>query len=118
MPRGFRLLWKGPEKVREFNKNDLKRLYKPASDSTGEDNGQVTIIGGSKLFHGAPILSLKVASRMVDMVFFASPESRRRRVFYFTHIITHQGVKCETKDCKRTVFSFYKCFTISPKGIR
>ena len=75
MPRGFRLLWKGPEKVREFNKNDLKRLYKPASDSTGEDNGQVTIIGGSKLFHGAPILSLKVASRMVDMVFFASPES-------------------------------------------
>lgn len=37
-------------------------------------SGQVTIIGGSKLFHGAPILALKTASRIVDMVFFASPE--------------------------------------------
>lgn len=46
----------------------------PPQDSSGEDNGQVTIIGGSKLFHGAPILSLKAASRIVDMVFFASPE--------------------------------------------
>jgi len=57
-----------------FDKNELKKLYKPAQDSSGEDNGQVTIIGGSKLFHGAPLLSLKVASRIVDMVFFASPE--------------------------------------------
>lgn len=35
--------------------------------------GQVTIIGGSKLFHGAPILSLKGASRTVSMVYFSSP---------------------------------------------
>jgi ADP-dependent NAD(P)H-hydrate dehydratase / NAD(P)H-hydrate epimerase len=57
-----------------FNKADLKKLYKPAKDSSGEDNGQITIIGGSKLFHGAPLLCLTVASRIVDMVFFASPE--------------------------------------------
>ncbi|MCH7640701.1 NAD(P)H-hydrate dehydratase [Patescibacteria group bacterium] len=57
-----------------FDKNELKKLYKPALESIGEDNGQVTIIGGSKLFHGAPLLSLKVASRVVDMVFFATPE--------------------------------------------
>ncbi len=57
-----------------FNKDDLKKLYKPQSNSSGEDNGQVTIIGGSDLFHGAPILPLIVASRIVDMVFFASPE--------------------------------------------
>jgi NAD(P)H-hydrate epimerase len=60
--------------MRTFDKNELKKLYKPAQDSKGEDNGQVTIIGGSKLFHGAPFLSLKVASRIVDMVFLASPE--------------------------------------------
>ncbi len=60
--------------MRVFNSTDLKKLYKPKVDSSGEDNGQVTIIGGSKLFHGAPLLSLKVASRIVDMVFFATPE--------------------------------------------
>jgi NAD(P)H-hydrate epimerase len=56
------------------------KLYQPPVDSSGEDNGQVTIIGGSKLFHGAPLLSLKVASRLVDMVFFASPEQSVGRV--------------------------------------
>lgn len=35
--------------------------------------GQVTIIGGSTLFHGAPILALKAASRMVSMTYFSSP---------------------------------------------
>ena len=63
-----------------FDIKQLKNLYRPANDSTGEDNGQVTIIGGSKLFHGAPLLSLKVASRIVDMVFFASPEPSVGRV--------------------------------------
>lgn len=61
--------------MRLFNPSELKLLYKPANNSSGEDNGQVTIIGGSKLFHGAPLLSLKVASRITDMVFFATPES-------------------------------------------
>jgi len=57
-----------------FDPKSLQQLYKPASDSNGEDNGQITIIGGSHLFHGAPLLSLKAASRVVDMVFFTSPE--------------------------------------------
>lgn len=51
--------------MREFKEEELKKI---------EGGGQVTIIGGSSLFHGAPILSLKTASRIVDMVFFASPE--------------------------------------------
>jgi NAD(P)H-hydrate epimerase len=59
--------------ISEFNPKELKKLYRPDKNSSGEDNGQITIIGGSRLFHGAPILSLKVASRIVDMVFFASP---------------------------------------------
>lgn len=52
----------------------MQKLFKPDQNSSGEDNGQITIIGGSKLFHGAPILSLRAASKFVDMVFFASPE--------------------------------------------
>jgi NAD(P)H-hydrate epimerase len=57
-----------------FDKSELKKLYRPGWDSGGEENGQVTIIGGSSLFHGAPLLALKTASRIVDMVFFSSPE--------------------------------------------
>ncbi|HEX6977217.1 MAG TPA: ADP/ATP-dependent (S)-NAD(P)H-hydrate dehydratase [Patescibacteria group bacterium] len=62
------------KQVHHFDKANLKKLFKPAGTSNGEDNGQVTIIGGSSLFHGAPILPLIVASRIVDMVFFATPE--------------------------------------------
>ncbi len=57
-----------------FDPSELRKLYIPDNNSQGEDNGQITIIGGSHLFHGAPLLSLKAASRIVDMVFFASPE--------------------------------------------
>lgn len=57
-----------------FNEDDLKKLYVPPHNSSKKENGQVTIIGGSKLFHGAPLFSLTTASRVVDMVFFASPE--------------------------------------------
>lgn len=63
-----------------FNPKELKKLYKPDNDSSGEDNGQVTIIGGSSLFHGAPILSLTAASRIVDMVFFSSPENSLEKI--------------------------------------
>lgn len=61
-------------KVKKFTSEDLKELWKPKDDSNGEDNGQVTIIGGSKLFHGAPVLAITAASRIVDMVFFSSHE--------------------------------------------
>lgn len=60
--------------MRVFNKSDLKNLYQPPFDSSKNQNGLVTIIGGSKLFHGAPLFSLTAASRVVDMVFFSSPE--------------------------------------------
>src|SRR5438132_1066559 len=66
--------------MEKFNQADLKKLFKPASGSFGEENGQVTIIGGSTLFHGAPIFALKTASRIVDMVFFATPEKSVGRV--------------------------------------
>lgn len=66
--------------MRKFLAEDLKELWKPREDSDGEDNGQVTIIGGSKLFHGAPIFSLKAASRCVDMVFFSSPETELEKI--------------------------------------
>lgn len=50
---------------------EIRKLFKPEGESK---NGQITIIGGSELFHGAPLLSLITASRIVDMVFFSSPD--------------------------------------------
>jgi NAD(P)H-hydrate epimerase len=59
--------------MKVFEEKELEKIYKPQDIGKG-GNGQVTIIGGSSLFHGAPLLALKVASRVVDMVFFTSPE--------------------------------------------
>ena len=58
----------------KFTQENLRGLWKPENDSAGEDNGQVTIVGASKLFTGAALMSLQAASRIVDMVFFSSEE--------------------------------------------
>lgn len=59
-----------------FNPEKIKRLYLPSKSSHKGQNGKLMIIGGSHLFHGASLWALKVASRIVDMVFYAStPEN-------------------------------------------
>lgn len=64
-------------KIEKFDASWLKKLWRPM-DAVGKfEGGQVTIVGGSSLFHGAPILALKVASRLVSMVYFATPEVDR-----------------------------------------
>ncbi len=62
--------------MKAFLSEDLKRLYISPKDSHKGQNGKLLIIGGSQLFHGASLWALKVASRIVDMVFYAStPEN-------------------------------------------
>lgn len=52
------------------------QLTLPAKDSHKGQNGKLLIIGGSGLFHSASKWSLDVASKFVDMVFYAStPEN-------------------------------------------
>ncbi|MBI2074908.1 MAG: NAD(P)H-hydrate dehydratase [Candidatus Levybacteria bacterium] len=64
--------------MNSFNTNDLKQLYKPGNGSHKGQNGKLMIIGGSKLFHGASLWALQVASRIVDMVFYSSvPENNQ-----------------------------------------
>ena len=50
----------------------LKKLNTPPKNSHKGDNGKLTIIGGSKLFHGASLWALKVASQIVDMLYYSS----------------------------------------------
>ncbi len=59
-----------------FDPSVLQKLYIPPADSHKGQNGKLLIIGGSSLFHAASLWSLKIASRVVDMVFYASvPEN-------------------------------------------
>lgn len=66
--------------MREFDVEDLKKLYKPSPDSHKGQNGKLMVIGGSKLFHAASIWPLTVASRIVDMVYYASVTENNRVV--------------------------------------
>lgn len=62
--------------MKKFTREELKSLYLPPKESHKGQNGKLTIIGGSYLFHGASLWALKVASRIVDMVFYSSiPEN-------------------------------------------
>lgn len=64
--------------MEDFDPIELKKLYKPISSSHKGQNGKLMIVGGSHLFHAASLWSLKVASRIVDMVFYSSvPENNR-----------------------------------------
>lgn len=58
--------------MEKFNQEKLKKISQPAKDSHKGQNGKLLVIGGSELFHAASMWALEVASRIVDMVFYAS----------------------------------------------
>ncbi|MDO8583309.1 MAG: NAD(P)H-hydrate dehydratase [bacterium] len=58
--------------MEKFDPEILKKLYIPSSNSHKGQNGKILIIAGSELFHAPLLWTLKVASRIVDMVFFSS----------------------------------------------
>lgn len=66
--------------MERFNIADLKKLYVPGSDFHKGQNGKLMVIGGSVLFHAASLWSLKIASRIVDMVFYSSVDSNNKIV--------------------------------------
>lgn len=58
--------------MEKFDPRELKKLYVPPQNSHKGMNGKVLIIGGSHLFHAASLWALKIASRIVDMVYYSS----------------------------------------------
>ena len=54
--------------------SEVKALRRPKKTSHKGENGKLLIVGGSRLFHGASMWALKTASRIVDLVFYASIE--------------------------------------------
>lgn len=63
-----------------ISKSVLRSLRKPASASHKGQNGILLVVGGSGKYHGAPLLAIKAASRIVDLVYFHSPASLNRDV--------------------------------------
>lgn len=64
--------------MKHFDESELNKLYIPASGSHKGQNGKLLIIGGSHLFHAASLWALQIASRLLDMVFYASvPENNQ-----------------------------------------
>lgn len=57
---------------KEFDPQELQKLYIPPAHSHKGQNGKLLLIGGSTLFHAASLWSLTIASKIVDMVFYSS----------------------------------------------
>ncbi len=66
------------------NMNDiqfyLQHVHVPSPDSHKGQNGKLLLIGGSNLFHAASRWCLDVASKFVDMVFYASVPSNNELI--------------------------------------
>ena len=58
--------------MKAFDEQVLKQLNIPLSDSHKGQNGKLMVIGGSTLFHAASLWALTIASKLLDMVFYAS----------------------------------------------
>lgn len=56
----------------------IDKLYTPPSESKKGDNGKLLVIGGSGLFHAASIWAADMASKVVDMVHYASTEENNQ----------------------------------------
>ncbi|OGG19888.1 hypothetical protein A3D03_03845 [Candidatus Gottesmanbacteria bacterium RIFCSPHIGHO2_02_FULL_40_13] len=94
----------------------LKNIKFPDKDSHKGKNGRLLIVGGSKLFHAASLWSLKVASRIVDLVHYSSVEENNAIV---------QKLKEEFRDgiiVPRTELDEYikedDCILIGPGMVR
>lgn len=62
--------------MKHITTSDISTLYIPPLDSHKGQNGKLLVIGGSHFFHAASIWALTVASRIVDLVHYASvPEN-------------------------------------------
>jgi NAD(P)H-hydrate epimerase len=58
----------------------MEGLYKAPKNSHKGQNGRLLIIGGSKKYHGAPMLSIFGARRFVDLIYFFPGEKDQKLI--------------------------------------
>src|SRR6185503_17497413 len=96
-----------------INPNRVRQLIPPRySRSRKGDNGVVLIAGGSKFYHGAPVLATMAALRSgADLVYTAVPRSIITAVRSFSPAI----IALPLPDDKLTVGSANRLFAMLPK---
>lgn len=67
-----------PDEVSAFiGPGIIQTLYTPPTNAYKGVTGELFVFGGSELFHGAPIMSIRAASKLIGSVFFYThPENR------------------------------------------
>ena len=63
-----------------IDKTILTKLKKPLPNSHKGQNGRILIIAGSKKYHGALLLTVQAASRIVDMVYVHSSDNNMKLI--------------------------------------
>jgi hydroxyethylthiazole kinase-like uncharacterized protein yjeF len=66
--------------MQKFDESELKKLYIPPPASHKGQNGKLLLISGSKLFHSSSLWALKIASRILDMVYYCSVDENNQIV--------------------------------------
>lgn len=66
--------------MQDFDPKILKKLYIPPERSHKGQNGKLLLIAGSKLFHSSSLWALKIASRILDMVYYVSVDENNEIV--------------------------------------
>jgi NAD(P)H-hydrate epimerase len=81
----------------------LRNLYSPKENSHKGENGILVVIGGSKKYHGAPLLAIKAASRFVDLLYFHSPEKENMKLLQFLKSHKSTFIAVEKKELNKTI---------------
>ncbi len=102
--------------MREFDEIILKQVYLPESSSHKGQNGKLLIIGGSSLFHAASLWALQIASKIVDMVFYASvPENNQ--IVHEAKLEFRNGIVVPREDLENYIEEA-DCILIGPGMVR
>lgn len=81
-------------------------MKKPKADSRKGENGKLLVIGGSEKIHGAPLLAIRAAAKIVDLIYFYSPEKgnqallremRSKTCLFIT--VKKSGLEKAMRDC-------------------
>jgi len=104
-----------PQKIKKkIGVGEIKILQQPNSKSHKGENGKLLIIGGSKKYHGAPLLAAKIASKIVDLIYFFSVpknnvliQEMKSKLCEFI-AINQEEILWHTEQVKRITKSFEK----------
>lgn len=94
----------------------IDKLNFPKPSSHKGQNGKLLIIGGSSLFHAASLWSAAIASRLVDMVHYASTEENQQ-IFINLKTKFVDGIVVPRKDLLRYVAED-DCILVGPGMMR